>query len=402
MRLLCITTLITLSSAAFAQSNYHEGYVLKNNGDTLKGFINYRDWAECPTSIDFKINKEDKHVLKFDPHTVKRFQINSLETYIAYAGVISMGRTKFPDLPNDLDTSNKQDTVFLKQIVTGRHLTLFFYGDAIKTRFFIAETNGQPVELKYFQYYGPENKVIEKNTYKGQLVFGINEFFRGNYKLGDQIQSARYTQADLEPIISKINGDTSTAKGKSDYRLFVGFGMNSTKSAVFDGLNYAAISSYSTTLSPKGNLGIDVFINPNVQRFIFRAELSLSYINAGFHYKYGSNANLAEYSFNQYSASITPQLLFNFYDTNDLKIYIDGGFALNWSAYKNNKIITEGGALELEPFWLNFPFQLGVLLNNKTEFSFTYIGYAPYTRARNYSINNQTLGVGIKFMIGGK
>ena len=302
MRLFFTSMLTVLSLAVLAQSNYQQGYVIKNNGDTLNGFINHREWAECPTSIDFKLNKADSRVMRFEPRTIKRFTINTMETYVTFAGAISMGRTKFPDIPNGLDTLRKQDTVFLKELVTGRHLTLFFQQDNVKTRFFIAEGDGQPVELQYFQYFDFE-KTVEKNTYKGQLLIYINEFMPSDDKLKGKVENVRYNQGDLEKIVSEINGDLIPVNRKSMFRLFAGIGLYSTKTELDDNTqniekpvtestitNYVImpeqITRFSSTVSPKIGFGVDMFTNPEVQRFIFRTELAFSYITVIFIMRY--------------------------------------------------------------------------------------------------------------------
>src|SRR5437588_1907278 len=96
-----------LSSAVLAQSNYHEGYVVKNNGDTLKGYIDYREWENNPKSINFRISKDDKRTQQFAPATIRAFGISGMEAYISYTGLISNDRNHFPDLSSDLDTSKK-------------------------------------------------------------------------------------------------------------------------------------------------------------------------------------------------------------------------------------------------------------------------------------------------------
>src|SRR3569833_2202807 len=123
MRLLLIALFTLLSVTAFAQSNYHSGYVVKNNGDTVKGYIDYREWERTPKSIHFKVVETGKEVQEFDPKTIKVFEINGLERYIGYSGWISMDKTNFPDLPAGLDTNKSLQAVFLRQVTTGKHLT---------------------------------------------------------------------------------------------------------------------------------------------------------------------------------------------------------------------------------------------------------------------------------------
>ena len=175
MRLSLIVLFIALPLSIFAQSNYHSGYVVKNNGDTLKGYIDYREWERTPKSIQFKVQQTDKNILEFDPQTIKSFEITGTEHYISYSGIISMDQTSFPDLPTGIDTSKMLQNIFLRQITTGKYLKLYYQKDDIKKRFFVSTDGGSPMtELKYYQYYTDEHNVIETTTYRGELNYYIN------------------------------------------------------------------------------------------------------------------------------------------------------------------------------------------------------------------------------------
>jgi len=407
----------------FAQSNYHSGYVLKNNGDTLKGYINYREWTRCPASIDFKINKEDGQILTFDPHTIKGFQIDGMRTYTTYKGPISMDRTKFPNISLMLDTGKKLDTVFLKEIVTGPNVTLFSYQDEMKERFFVAE-NGQIAELKYFHYYGSENQPIEKNTYRGQLIVYIHEFMPGNSKLNERAESALYNEGDLKDIISKLNGNSNFSIPKKPfYRLFAGLGVSIMKTELVDntrqiGLPRTAgtrtyyeiaplqVTKFSTKTYPQINFGIDFFANPDVQQLVFRAELALSYANADFQYDvFSGNADAnvpLKYSFKQYTGTFTPQILYNIFNKENFKFFIDGGVGLNFSSYATSYANTVTKPDDLNPFWTNLPVQTGVVINKRVEFSVTYTGYANLSQfaGPSHGIKMKSMTAGFKYLFG--
>ncbi|MBS1527692.1 MAG: hypothetical protein JST19_18750, partial [Bacteroidetes bacterium] len=348
--LLCIALPCTI----FAQSNYRAGYVVKSNGDTLKGFVDYHEWDQNPTSVDFKVNKDDHDVLNFNPRTIKEFRITGAETYIAYKGQISMDRNAFPDLPRALDTTKKIDTIFLRQLIKGKYLALFYHRDFLKTRFFIAETGALPVELRYSQYYDNGTELAVKSFYKGQFLFYINRYRPHDKKLTRDAADIQFNQTDLENMVSEINGDSYQAKKAAYFRGFVGAGLNNIKSHFWDNDESIAVykmvgpiregdvypetvSKYSTTVSPRINLGIDAFTNPEVQKLIFRMELSFSYNSPRFQYVVADptvdNNVTKTYSFDQYSATLTPQVILNLYNKNNFKIYADAGFGLNFSLY---------------------------------------------------------------------
>src|SRR6202012_2326061 len=121
--------------------------------------------------------------------------------------------------------------------------------------------------------------------------------------------------------------------------------------------------------------------NPNVQKVIFRAELSLSYASFDTSVPSSSFANDTKaFTFNQYNATITPQVVFNFYNKDKVKLYADAGVGINISMYTNEKY-TENNMYGLQvqtPYplnsvWLNFPVQAGAVLNKHIEVFVSYI-----------------------------
>lgn len=435
MKQLFISLFIFIPSVIFAQSNFHEGYVLKNNGDTLKGYIDYREWSQSPRLIDFKQNKTDRNVIRFSPQTVRKFQVAGHENYLAYTGMISQNRTNLSTMSLGLDTSKVLDTIFLKQVTTGSHLTLYYHSDDIKTRFFIAEVNSAPIELNYYEYMGNDNQLVKSEPFKRQLVLLLLKYTPGNVKLNNKIQESRYNETDLKSLIIDINGNDSSylsnkpAKVKPGSSWFAGFGINSTKTQLNDDSRYIQtteqysiltlyhilhekILRYSNSTSPKIDLGIDLFANPDVQQLIFRAEFSLSYISAKFQYPVfiegspiDSNVNLS-YTFNQYTVRFTPQIIFNIYNKDDFKIYIDAGIGFNFATYTNNRVVYDNIITEnpwnLEPYWTNFPLQLGIVVNKKFEFCLNFNAATTYTKYADFVLSNQSISGGFKYYLGGK
>jgi hypothetical protein len=398
-----------------AQANYHTGWVLKNNGDTLKGYINYREWNLSPKSVEFKTDKNDTKILTFTPQTIKAFAIDGMDNYITYYEMISMDKTRFPDLPANIDTSKKRDTVFLKQVATGKYLTLYYNADEIKARYFTAEANSAPVELIYHEYYVNANQTMSKPFYKGQLLIYVSKYSPQNKDLLYKINNSKYDRTSLLYIINGFNGEQNhhaTGKGAAPIRFFVGLAVNSTKNQVYDpDISYN--NENSNTIAPKLNFGIDIFGNPNVQQVVFRAELSFTYTTAKFDFPTTATSyNDQEfiYSFNQYNFAFTPQILFNIYNEDNFKFYLDGGFAVNFSTYSNNMLVaianskgaanTVNNPYTLEGSWINIPFQAGVVLNKKVEFYVSYSLASPITTYVGFHISDQFSSLGVKYLFG--
>jgi hypothetical protein len=264
-----------------------------------------------------------------------------------------------------------------------------------------------------------DNKVNEATYFRGQLTYYANQYPAGDDKLIDIIGRAKFNDADLKEIVDRINGfDAKTANKvrRKISRLFAGIGANYTQSQYYT-VNYVAVSQpgqgdflgiepagstiTSGTISPKLNIGLDLFLNPNVQQTIIRTELTAFYVSPKFKLSDGKT-----YTFNQYTASLTPQVVFNIYNKDSFKFYIDGGISLNLSTYSNDKITDSNSNLvmtkpyKLEPYWASFPLQAGFVFNRRIELSFTYIASAGYTNYSWFSISNRTMGAGVKYLFG--
>jgi hypothetical protein len=208
--LLCFMFL--LPACSFAQS-YFPGYAVKNNGDTLKGYINYKRWEYNPKVIEFK-PEADMQARKLSFNDISYFSIDigyPLD-FKKYAGTISMDDINVNNVTTLRDTSYKIDTVFLKILRKGKNITLFSYDDALKTRFFVADGQSDPVELVYRLYLKNDehdgNNTINEETYKKQLVALAEKYDKMSDALRVDINHANYAEMYLVPITNKINGYT--------------------------------------------------------------------------------------------------------------------------------------------------------------------------------------------------
>lgn len=421
MKLITTALFTILSLSVFSQSNYQPGVVVKANGDTLKGFIDYREWALCPKSISFRANNDDSKSLQFDAGNIKMFKILGLDTYVSYSGLVSMDKNVFPELPSGLDTSKTRANIFLKQLATGPHITLFYQNDETKTRYFIAEKDHDPIELSYHQYYDDQREIIEKKLYKGQLLFYLNKFDPNNIALQEKINIASFNNESLISVVNGINGVGSTvSKSTGGIRLFAGAGLffsnnrYSFKHFVIQtetGRLYTDVETTSSSQSPQINAGIDMFINPATQRMIFRTEVSLSTLNAKITYPISGLETPASdnLSFKQNNLSIEPQFIYNIYDKKNFKAYVDAGASINLSSYSDISFTstTTGQAdlksqnsFEFSNFWLSFPFEAGVTIYNKLDLGIIYIPYAKITPHTDSFVGAQLTGFGVKYLFG--
>jgi len=209
--LLVLTGLLPLHVLA---QNFYPGFAIKNNGDTLKGYLKFRRWENNPAGTQFKPGARDNTIMLTASNTSYfSIDVGSKVEFQRYAGPISMDVVNINDLGTFRDTSYKVDSVFLKVLRKGPNLQLFSYDDNLKTRYFIADKpEFSPVELVHRIYYKIDStgtkSTINEDTYKRQLYLLTVKYGKDD-ELKDMIYRSNYNGASITAIADKINGYTS-------------------------------------------------------------------------------------------------------------------------------------------------------------------------------------------------
>jgi hypothetical protein len=415
MRYFLLLFVLAMPFCALSQANYRKGSITDNNAQTISGYINYGEWDLNPKYVEFKTNKDDKVVQKIYPSTIKSFVIDGQDQYYTYAGPISLNRVNYPNLAYTIDTTTKTADVFFKLIATGEHLSLYAYSDSLKIRYFIQEKQAQPFELSYQNYFDASGtNMLTSKRYLSQLSFLANKYAKGNSALINKIEKAGYNSDDITAVVNTINGSPVNNKLAKHHSIhtsyFIGAAFNTTHTA-FEGNTDLTTGGKSTASAPKFDLGIDFFTNPSIQRFIFRVDLSYYHINptlTGIVYSSTSGQFTDAYSFDQSVIVLTPQVIFNIYNTDAFKFFVGAGMGFNFTSNKNvtyryvgvfNKDISTSYAL-LEQ-WSSFPLQAGVVLNKRVELFASYtVGLSYLTGAGDIVLYTDAYTAGIHYLFG--
>lgn len=346
-----LLAVLILPLFSFGQSNYKPGYVVTLKGDTLKGFIDYREWNSNPNSINFKTAVSDSKTRELTPEQINVFNIIGRETYQRYAGTISMDATDVDHIGSVRDTSTRVATVFLKVLQKGNNLALYAYTDELKTRIYVGEAPDYvPQELVYRLYnnfdgtmQGQKGTTVNENTYMKQLFALANKYQALNSDLQWDIERGSYNTDKILNIVSKINhiSKAELEKNKASdgpaLNLFVGAGVNIDNFSPGSGGGFYSTGGRSqTSYLPAASFGVNIFANPSTRQLQFRIEAGI----AQGQYKYLYNLRVSPYipfkaSFNQLAISIMPQILYNFYNAENFKIYGDFGLSLSHYSYSN-------------------------------------------------------------------
>ncbi|WP_295770044.1 hypothetical protein [uncultured Mucilaginibacter sp.] len=404
LRLLLIAALCPLS--LLAQSNFKPAYIVKLNGDTLKGYINYREWELLPEVIEFKNNVAEKQATKYEPAQISSFGITNMDKYVSYTGNISADDNVFPNLPSQLDTTTVRDTIFLQLLYQGSPLSLYSHRDSKKIRYFVQENAQQPAELKYHQYYAQTQQISTFAPY-GQQLFNLAGKYNPEFKNAQiQIERSKFNESDILRIVKSINNDKSKEQsGTIGSDFYVGLMLNRTVTS-FEGQNVFD-GKQSVSYVPRVAAGFDFYTNKYTQKIVLRMELTLAYLNASF-----SSANryndFYTYKFNQYSASIGPQVLYNIYNSDKFKFYLGVGASVNLAAYANDELRTAATNIQLAEesyysltnYYVTTPLKAGVILNKKLDISATYIRRAPFTNYVAFDLGSTLYGLSVNYRLG--
>jgi hypothetical protein len=400
MKLFLTYLFVAASTIVFAQSNYHKGYIVKPNGDTVKGYVDYREWTVSPLEIDFKTNLSDKQPQHLAPNSIRGFGIDSMENYLSYNGLISMDRNRFPDLADKLDTTKAPESIFMKLLISGKYLSLYMQDDYQKTRFFIVEAGTAPVELKYNYYHNETGDAIERALFRGQLIIYVNKYAPGNSALIEQANGSQFKEYDLKTITYKINGDTTapakmqlSTNNKPRWFIGVGFSLITNRANLFNMPLPYTNKGYEV---PRITFGLDHFDNPNVQQWVYRLSLSFSFVNGKVGLSQNESQSVDVESVTQFTTTLAGQILYNLYNKDNFKYYIGAGAAGNLSSMD---IQNNTSRAKFSPFWGNILFETGFIINRRCDLSFTY---APYSKMTPDSYNKayyRSLGLGVKLFV---
>lgn len=169
MKTLLTLLFLCLFIALKAQTNFLPGYIITNEGDTLKGLIDYRSDARNARICDFKLNS-DSPLQEFLPFSIQGYRFNDGKYYVS----------------REVTLGGQKVSLFLEYLVNGI-ADLYFYGDGTSYHYFMEKTDGKLFELT--------NEEKEINV-DGKLYLKDSKLYIGALK---------YAFADAKQLYPLIN-----------------------------------------------------------------------------------------------------------------------------------------------------------------------------------------------------
>jgi hypothetical protein len=413
------TCLFLLPLFTLAQSNFKPGYVVTIKGDTLKGFIDYRGWDSNPDAISFKATADGHDVKRNTVNDIDFFEIAGVESYRKGTCSVSKDITDLTRLSSARDTSFDIKTVFLKVLQKGKNVTLYSFTDEVKTRYYLGEApDFKPLELVYRVYQNSnEGRTVYESDYRRYLLAAANKYDPGddNFALTTE---AGYTSSDLLKVVSKINHISKAEfekryNEKSAFNLFVGAGVNigSTSSSSASSYSTGGGIPYTSYL-PEFSVGLNMIPKPESDKVEFRVELLYAQTKFNVSYQLKVSPYIAmSAAYDQSAVYIMPQILYNFYNADNFKLYIGGGIDFSFFSYSNSHFgskvpgVSDNGISETDPFAFNstdnsFLLKVGAKLHKKWGIYFNYIASTASTTGGYFGLSNSSKQLGLLYFFG--
>ncbi len=250
----------------FSQGNWRPGYIVKENGDTLKGLINYKEESKKERILSFKKVTEDAALI---------FGKKEINEIIVYQGTqelifkkintgVDYSEERLMYLEYDPAVKLTPDTIFAQLLVDGKK-KLYHYKDAIvgKKHFFITNEDGVVIELTNKRFYFDQNKTLSAytNYYKKQLVILTDECKSISQK---NLENLTFTDKALTKLLLKYNSCIGFSPRNYSYKIE----KNKPKFGICAGVNQMSlkvesnISNYGKLkFNNSSGINLGVFMN---------------------------------------------------------------------------------------------------------------------------------------------
>ena len=335
--LLC--SLISLYSLfAFGQKNLKPGHIVLNNGDTLQGQINYRNWESNPIAIDFLQQNGQTTVYRLPD--LSSFTVDKTDRYEKAVIKRSTRPVDLYELDKPFIDTVLTDTVFLRTIVLGE-VSLYELVKG-KTYYFLKNADGSYEELMY------RVELLDAiGNHRNYLIYRdqLKAKFALQGSLANKVQHLEYKPRSMGDFINHVNKQSTgagnnwkTEKTKL-VRFFAGTGLQYSRLKITGPKHDLTRMNFDDpSISPVFQAGVDVFTSRNMQRFFLRAELgysSLSYKGEYSDKLYTNMTKTKSYELSMRNINASISLLYNLVRSKPFDLYTGLGYTMHFTKWKH-------------------------------------------------------------------
>ena len=263
-----------------AQQNFQAGYIVSSQGDSIHGYIDYRNWEMNPKAVEFKKDLNSS-IVKYFPLDIQSFGVLD-EIYQSAIVQTEVSPVHINDLDNKSELIFETDTTFLQTLLRGSY-SLFYYKNRIgKDQFYVKKGGGYDL-LIYKRYLKEENgvnRLVENKIYIGQLVsyFSDCQSVQSKFKRLDydkkSIINIFVNYADC--INSKITFQKIPEGIITNIGIVGGVSLTNSKFSGPASFNYLTKSEFETSVDFAGGLFFDFVFSRNNRKWSIYNEVNFS------------------------------------------------------------------------------------------------------------------------------
>jgi len=167
---------IFTSQNAWSQKDFRPASLYGLKGDTITGWIDYRNWERNPHEVRFCETSSLQDVQILSPMDILGFSVQK-EKYISAIVQAEVSPIQLNHLQGFPDFSFKTDTVFLRSIYEGGKSLYLLTNENGRENLFISQPTGLELLLykKYLRVQNGVSEVAENNRYIGQLILYLED-----------------------------------------------------------------------------------------------------------------------------------------------------------------------------------------------------------------------------------
>ena len=284
-----VALLLLTCVGATAQKNFVAGYVVDHAGDTIRGFVDDKNWIVNPSVIYFKKEVQAEPVA-YVPTEIKAFRLSSGEYFKAKAVKYDQSAFKLQELGEEPNPQWKQDTLFLRVEVEGLVHLYYFLESNDKEHFFLEKNEAGADELlnvRYNAYQNGVKRMTATQQYKSQL----KNYLGDCDALSGKIYSVKYGLEPIRNVVKQYNrchgasdgGQVLQERRNSILQAGLIAGVHATNlrfRSELSGFEELTDGAYRDALNGVGGAVLDVYIPRGHRQFLFHNELVYKVYNA--------------------------------------------------------------------------------------------------------------------------
>ena len=346
-----IFLLLLFVNITFSQENFLPGYIIKTNGDTLKGFIDYRNWGTNPGIIKFK---QEKITSEFTPFDIIEFGVHD-EIYVSGTVELETSPFRTNELDDNPKINTKIKTVFLQSLIIGKKSLYYHKVSFGKEDYYIK--NDTTFELlvykRYLTTFDGKTGIKENKRYQRQLLLYLIDCPQIQVKL----ENTSYSLNSLINLFkyyydcTKSNIKFSKSEENIEFKIGILSGLTLT-SLKLNGYIKELFPFLITSLDPSLGLSVEIIFPGNQRKWSLKNELFYSSYKFTEHNEEIINTNeyflytlSIEYSHIKLNNLLRYKNSFNRFD-----FFLNGGISNGFLLTENNYMKLEHKSLDDESF----------------------------------------------------